>query len=175
MTNTSWGTKRNCPSCSTHFYDLNKLPARCPKCKHEFDPTAVTRVKRKTARRAAPETANVPVASTVLAQKKRPTRKNETKTADAEVAEGGIGDIAEMEDVDDIESLQELSELEEREEPPVSGDDTDDEAIIEELNAEGKALVGNVEEEEAKALVREIEEEKQEPAATKKAKKKKSK
>jgi len=171
VTNTSWGTKRNCPSCSTHFYDLNKSPAICPKCKHTFDPAAVVRAKRKTARREAPEVNKEQVASTILAQKKPVLRNKEAKRA--EVEEGGIGDIAEMEDVDDIESLQELSELEEMEEAPVSGDDADDESIIGELDKGGKALVGNVEEEEASALVKEIGDEEQESATGKKEKQKK--
>ena len=27
-----WGTKHKCPSCSTHFYDMCKTQAVCPKC-----------------------------------------------------------------------------------------------------------------------------------------------
>lgn len=170
VTSTSWGTKRNCPKCSTHFYDLNKTPATCPKCGHSFDPAVVVRGKRKPARREAPE-AKAEIIATVLAQKTPSLRKKTAKGTDAEpAAEGGIGDIAEMEDVDDIENLQELSELEEMEDVPVNEDDADDEAIIEELNTGGKALVGNVEEEEASVLVKEMEEEEQKSSAAKKAK-----
>ena len=146
MTNPSWGTKRNCPSCSAHFYDLNKMPAVCPKCKHEFDPTAAVRAKRKATRREAPEAKKEVIMATVLAQKKQASRKKDAKELSSERAdEGGISDIAEMEDVDDIENLQDLSELEEREEVPVNGDDADDETIIEDLGAGEKVLVGNVE------------------------------
>jgi len=35
------GTKRECRSCSANFYDLNKEPPTCPKCKTPFDVHAV--------------------------------------------------------------------------------------------------------------------------------------
>jgi len=40
------GTKRDCPSCGAKFYDLNKSPAVCPKCKHEFVPDTGAKAKR---------------------------------------------------------------------------------------------------------------------------------
>jgi uncharacterized protein (TIGR02300 family) len=40
------GTKRDCPSCSAKFYDLNKNPVVCPKCKHEYVPDAGPKAKR---------------------------------------------------------------------------------------------------------------------------------
>ncbi len=174
MINPSWGTKRNCPSCSVHFYDLNKMPVSCPKCAHEFDPSVVARAKRKPVRREAPEAKKDAVVATVLAARKPAARKKDKKEADMEgTADGGISDIAELEDVDDIESLKELSELEEMEEVPVNGDDADDEAIIDDLGTGGKALVGNVEEEEASALGEELDEEEEESAPRKKTKTKK--
>jgi uncharacterized protein (TIGR02300 family) len=162
VTNPSWGTKRNCPSCNAHFYDLNKVPAACPKCKHQFDPAILVRARRKAAKREAPKENKAEVTATILAAKKVSIPKKKDKKqleAEAEGAGEGIGDIAEIEDVDDIENLQELSELEEMEESSANEDDTDDETIIEDLNTDGKAIVGNVEEEEAKALGKEIEEE----------------
>lgn len=41
-----WGQKRNCQSCSARFYDLNKNPATCPKCGHEFDPSTIVKKRR---------------------------------------------------------------------------------------------------------------------------------
>ena len=32
------GQKQVCPNCQAKFYDLNRRPARCPKCETEFDP-----------------------------------------------------------------------------------------------------------------------------------------
>lgn len=178
MTNSSWGTKRNCPSCSVHFYDLNKTPAVCPKCSHQFDPTLVMRAKRKSPKREAPEGKKEEILATILAKKISPAKKKDKKQADAdmEAGSGGLSDIAEIEDVDDIENLQDLSELEEIEESSVNGDDTDDEAIIEELNTGEKALVENVEDEEAKAHKDDLSDEEDESVSKKKLKvKKKSK
>jgi uncharacterized protein (TIGR02300 family) len=167
VTNPSWGTKRNCPSCSAHFYDLNKTPAVCPKCKHQFDPSVAVRPRRKSSKRDSYKEDKVEITSTLMGKKTTP--KKDKKQLDAEGAGEGIGDIAEMEDVDDIENLQELSELEEMEETPVNGDDADDEAVIDELDTD-KALVGNVEEEEARALGKELEDDDGEPVSKKKPK-----
>ena len=38
MANPELGQKQLCPSCQAKFYDLNRRPARCPKCETEFDP-----------------------------------------------------------------------------------------------------------------------------------------
>ncbi|MDO8290551.1 MAG: TIGR02300 family protein [Parvibaculum sp.] len=46
LTKPELGTKRDCPSCGAKFYDLNKSPAVCPKCKHEFVPDQVVKTKR---------------------------------------------------------------------------------------------------------------------------------
>jgi len=40
------GTKRDCPSCGAKFYDLNKNPVVCPKCKHEYVPDTGAKAKR---------------------------------------------------------------------------------------------------------------------------------
>ncbi|WP_342612912.1 TIGR02300 family protein [Parvibaculum lavamentivorans] len=40
------GTKRDCPSCGAKFYDLNKNPVVCPKCKHEYVPDSGVKAKR---------------------------------------------------------------------------------------------------------------------------------
>ena len=178
MTNPSWGIKRNCQSCNAHFYDLNKTPAVCPKCKYQFDPAVMIRARRKPLKRTAPEDKKTEISSALPTDKKLLASKKKEKKQGAEAEmEGvadGIGDVAEIEDVDDIENLQELSELEEMEETPVNEDDADDESIIEELGTTGeKAIVGNVEEEEAKVLVGEIEDEEQESSRKKKPKPKK--
>ena len=46
MTKPELGTKRDCPSCGAKFYDLNKSPATCPKCKTEFVPEQAVKPKR---------------------------------------------------------------------------------------------------------------------------------
>jgi uncharacterized protein (TIGR02300 family) len=168
--NESWGTKRNCPSCSSHFYDLNKTPATCPKCKHQFDPAAQVRAKRKSVKREAVEEKEKPF-SAIISKKSAAAKKNKGDLEDEELAGDDLGDdIAEIEDVDDIENLQDLSELEEMEDKPVNGDDADDESLIEEITSDENTLVGSVEEEEAEALIGEIEDE-EEDSKAKKAKK----
>jgi len=170
--NSSWGTKRNCPSCSAHFYDLNKTPATCPKCNHHFDPAALVRTKRKITKRDAPEEKKAHILPTILA-KKAASKKKDKKQVDEDTGDN-MGDVAEMEDVDDIENLQGISELEEMAaEQPLNEDDADDESIIEELNAGDKGLVGNVEEEEAEALIEELDEDDQESSLKKQSKTKK--
>ncbi len=37
----SLGTKRQCPKCSTKFYDFNKEEIECPKCGTEIDPQSL--------------------------------------------------------------------------------------------------------------------------------------
>ena len=38
MAKVDLGTKRFCPECNVKFYDLTRVPATCPECKHSFDP-----------------------------------------------------------------------------------------------------------------------------------------
>ncbi|MEX0838462.1 MAG: TIGR02300 family protein [Parvibaculum sp.] len=46
MSKPELGTKRDCPSCGAKFYDLNKNPVVCPKCKHEYVPDTGAKAKR---------------------------------------------------------------------------------------------------------------------------------
>ncbi|EHH68820.1 hypothetical protein GMO_01270 [Gluconobacter morbifer G707] len=39
------GLKRTCVECSAHFYDLNRVPAVCPKC-GTTQPSDISRLKR---------------------------------------------------------------------------------------------------------------------------------
>lgn len=41
------GVKRDCPSCGARFYDLNRAPAHCPKCEHEFTPEALLKPRKR--------------------------------------------------------------------------------------------------------------------------------
>ena len=41
MIDKSLGTKRLCPACHAKFYDLNRSPAKCPKCGEEFVPKPI--------------------------------------------------------------------------------------------------------------------------------------
>lgn len=46
VANPKWGTKRQCQSCGTKFYDLLKNPIVCPSCKTGFDPEALLKSRR---------------------------------------------------------------------------------------------------------------------------------
>lgn len=46
MTKPELGVKRDCPNCGARFYDLNREPARCPKCGHEFVPEALLKPRK---------------------------------------------------------------------------------------------------------------------------------
>ena len=52
------GTKQLCPQCEAKFYDLNKVPAVCPKCGHTFEPDEDEAISaRAKAKAAAPAAA----------------------------------------------------------------------------------------------------------------------
>ncbi len=47
MSNPAWGSKRQCPSCGTRFYDLGKEPPlQCIKCGHTFVPELVLKSRK---------------------------------------------------------------------------------------------------------------------------------
>ena len=46
MAKPEWGLKRNCLSCGTRFYDMQRNPIACPSCEAEFDPLALVRPRR---------------------------------------------------------------------------------------------------------------------------------
>ena len=60
MADPELGTKQVCPNCEAKFYDLNKRPAKCPKCDHTFDPADETVQATKTKVRAAAAKEAVP-------------------------------------------------------------------------------------------------------------------
>ena len=46
MAHSDLGTKRQCPSCSSRFYDLNKRPISCPKCQYAFEPEVLLKSRK---------------------------------------------------------------------------------------------------------------------------------
>ena len=104
----AWGTKRQCPNCGARFYDLNKDPIVCPKCRTVYEPEAT-----KPPRRGRP--APVP---------KKPVPA-ETEIADVELPDADLEEVAEEEE----EVLEDASEL---------GEDEDDVAEVIEKVDEGE-------------------------------------
>lgn len=54
MTKPEWGTKRVCPTCAAHFYDMRKATIVCPKCKTVYDPDAVMKSRRRAVEKMTP-------------------------------------------------------------------------------------------------------------------------
>ncbi len=55
MSKPKWGEKRLCGDCGSRYYDLNRNPARCPKCGAEM------KIAKPRARRAGLDRTAVPV------------------------------------------------------------------------------------------------------------------
>ena len=106
MVKPEWGTKRHCQSCAAAFYDLNRSPIICPKCKAEFDPEAHLRSRRGRAGTAAKDGE-----AAVLV---------DDKSLSGELAAAGIDPdqlVAADSDDDDPDMIEDASEL---------GEDDDD-------------------------------------------------
>jgi uncharacterized protein (TIGR02300 family) len=114
------GIKRDCPNCTARFYDLNKSPAHCPKCDHEFVPEALLKPRKPRREDEPAEGAEAPVkpaAEVPLdtadkdqkgAKSKRKPGLDDEKTGDEE--------LGEMEDLEiDIEDDEDDTLLEEDE------------------------------------------------------------
>jgi len=109
VANQKWGTKRNCQSCGTKFYDLLKSPIVCPSCGATFDPEALLKSRRPRAA-AKPEAAAKAAKATKAAVKPVPKADGEDETDD---------DEPEV-DIEDSEADAMLKE---------AGDDEDDDLI----------------------------------------------
>lgn len=98
-----WGKKRNCQSCGTRFYDLQRDPIVCPKCETVFDPLAALRPRR----------ARVATVKTETKQKAPvPARASGDDLDDDVLDDEELEDIGADEDEDDslIEDASELGE-----------------------------------------------------------------
>lgn len=89
MAKAEWGSKRECPSCGTRYYDLGKEPPVCPRCGTEF-----TVATQKAGYQAPPP----PVEKPEKATKPKP----EPRAADAEEGdEPAVGGAEETEEFDE--------------------------------------------------------------------------
>ena len=117
------GTKRQCPSCASRFYDLTKRPIECPKCGFSYEPEAL--FKQRRSRVAEPAAGVVPA-----------------KEADDEDEED--------EDEDDESADEEDEEAETVVEAPLkvaaTGEDEDEDAEEEEAEAESGMSVRDADE-----------------------------
>ncbi len=116
MSKPELGIKRDCPECGARFYDLNKEPAHCPKCAHDFVPESLlkprkTRAEEDPAKKETDETAK-PAQETTLENADEEKKAPESKRAaalDEDESEkeeddelGALGDLdVDLDDDDD--------------------------------------------------------------------------
>lgn len=136
LTKPELGVKRDCPNCGARFYDLNRTPAHCPKCEHDFTPEALLK-PRKRREDEAPEgeAAAKPAAETSLneADKENKAAKSKKKPGlDQEGGEAAEGEDIDIEDIevdieDDDDTLLEEDEDDDDEVGDIVGGGGDDE------------------------------------------------
>lgn len=121
MVKASWGTKRICPKCTSKFYDLNKKPAHCSACNHEFDPDVTVK------RRGKKKTVTVVSADTVEKVKKAVSAQRKKKEEMGEDAEAiglpAFNDVDVIEDMDDLDDLEDVDTIKGK---PAAADDEDE-------------------------------------------------
>ncbi len=123
MTKPELGIKRDCPSCGARFYDLNRSPAHCPKCAHDFVPEALLKPRKPRredepaeAAVAAKPAAEVPLESADKDQKAAAS-KRKPGLDDEPASEDELGEIEDMDiDIDDDEDDTLLEEDEDEDE-----------------------------------------------------------
>jgi uncharacterized protein (TIGR02300 family) len=115
VTKPELGVKRDCPECGARFYDLNKEPAHCPKCDHDFIPEALLKPRKprredeptETPEKKKAATGEVPLETAdkdqrAPASKRKPALDGEKTDEDEEDDElDGLGDLGIDLDEDD--------------------------------------------------------------------------
>ena len=111
MVKAEWGTKRACPKCGAKFYDLQKVPAVCPKCAHAFDPDAPA--KKRGRRKDILESTVVPM----------PKKGKDASGDEEDIELPEFEDIGLMEEIDDIDDIDDVENIKSK---PAAGDDEED-------------------------------------------------
>lgn len=113
------GLKRVCASCATKFYDFNKSPVICPKCKTEFTGVVKIRTRRgrnviEDAKTKAPQEEDVSVTpeeddrTTVSLEE---VEEDENKASEDEEETAGDLDLDDLDDEDEKdEDLEDLDD-----------------------------------------------------------------
>lgn len=122
------GVKRDCPQCGARFYDLNKEPAHCPKCEHEFVPEALLKPRRprREDEPEAAEAAQKPTAEVPLDAAEKEQKAPKSKKKPGLDDEAGDDELADLEDID------------------IDLDDDDDDTLLEEDEDEDEDVTGIV-------------------------------
>lgn len=124
MSKPEWGTKRQCQSCGTKFYDLKRPQITCPSCGAAVDRESPLKSRRSRASSAKP--APVATAKAAVLTKKSDTEENTEDLENAELENAGIDDDLSDEADDDV--IEDTSELGDDDVPGVvsSGDDDEE-------------------------------------------------
>lgn len=128
MTKPELGVKRDCPSCGARFYDLNRAPAHCPKCAHDFTPEALLKPRKRREDEPAEVAAIAPkpAVETSLDQADKEAKGAKSKKKpglDDEPAEGASEDEIDIEDIEvDVEDAEDDTTL--------LPEDEDDEEVV---------------------------------------------
>jgi uncharacterized protein (TIGR02300 family) len=115
------GLKRVCTGCQTKFYDFNKSPVICPKCKTEF--TGIVKIRTRRGRNViedakAKAAAAAEEAAPEVEEEERTTvsleevAEDEAKAVDGEEEEVGDLDLDDLDDEEekDDEDLEDIDE-----------------------------------------------------------------
>jgi uncharacterized protein (TIGR02300 family) len=97
-----WGLKRNCLSCGTRFYDMQRNPIACPSCEAEFDPLALVRPRRARAAAASQAKAKAAAAAAAAAPALEETSENDSSELVTDDPLATDDDELELEEDDDI-------------------------------------------------------------------------
>ncbi len=94
MAKEEWGTKQQCPKCSTRFYDLGRSnPCVCIECGHEWVPEPILKTKQP-----------ILVEETPKAEAEETKSEDEDLDLDSDIEEDGddvLGDVSLDDDDDD--------------------------------------------------------------------------
>jgi uncharacterized protein (TIGR02300 family) len=109
-----WGTKRQCLSCGTRFYDLMKPEIACPKCGAAYDTESATKTRRARAQvdKALPEEIKKGKEIEVVAEELDAVPGEEVEEEDEALIED-TSDLGEDED-DMAEVIENVEDEEER-------------------------------------------------------------
>lgn len=122
MAKPEWGLKRNCLSCGTRFYDMQRNPIACPSCEAEFDPLALVRPRRARAAAASQAKAKAAAAAAAATPALEETSENDSSELVTDDPLATDNNELELEEDDDI----------------LSDDDDDDDPDVTEVLGKAK-------------------------------------
>jgi uncharacterized protein (TIGR02300 family) len=144
------GTKRNCPSCSARFYDLQKRPIECPKCAFTFEPEALYKQRRTRPEPEKPAGEQIPEEAEAL-EEAEDTEAEGAEPADEEavVLEEGEEDIVEGEEEEAesagmtvVDPAEQRGDIEDIDEEQIAEEDVEDPALLEEVGEDEEDVSG---------------------------------